>query len=354
MLRVSLLFAFLAPATVFALATEQLGNKPITGGLNFDAQLLTAVNVDSRVYWYEVNGNPHFFFKGGPKELNEAIRRFALIKHEKREIILLPGPGKRTTLDGKTEVAYNWELHVPMGFNFGKESEVSDVRATLIIHIDALLPSAPADPKQVKQWIRELNSDEFKVRARAAGDLEALGPSVAPLLREAMKENLSAEAYDRVGRVLGNVSKEVRLDVLELPKDIPIVSVETLLGRARKELSNKDGEVRGYAVSSLSRHEVSPQEILPDLEKMLKSETHEYAIRCTAGVASRLGVEGKPLLPTLRELLKSKDKNVQASAQYAIDAIEKAKGEALPEANVKRKATIRKEIKEFVTANNGK
>src|SRR5687767_12640791 len=81
-----------------ALATEQLGNKPIGPGWNFDARLLAAVNVDERVYWFEVNGNPYFFFKGGTKALNEAIRRFAAIPADKREIILIAGPARTHTL----------------------------------------------------------------------------------------------------------------------------------------------------------------------------------------------------------------------------------------------------------------
>jgi len=92
--RLSILMALLiAPASVLALATDQYGNKPIGPGWNFDAQLLDAVNVNARVYWFEVNGNPYFYFKGTPKELNEAIRLFAAIKHEKKEIILFSGRG---------------------------------------------------------------------------------------------------------------------------------------------------------------------------------------------------------------------------------------------------------------------
>jgi hypothetical protein len=123
--RATILFGLLTaafiPDRVFALATEQLGNKPIGLSWDFGAKLLEAVNVEERVYWYEVNGNPTFFFKGGPKELNQAIRRFAAIPHDKREIVLLPGPGAIQTFD-KKPVTFDWSLHVPMGFYFGGES----------------------------------------------------------------------------------------------------------------------------------------------------------------------------------------------------------------------------------------
>src|SRR5262245_31881819 len=112
----SLVLALACPAAIFGLATEQFGNGPITMGLGLDDTVMKAANVDSRVYWYEVNGNPTFFFKGGPKELNEAICHFAAIRHDKKEIILLPGPGLAYSLHRK-EVPYTWSLHVPGGLH---------------------------------------------------------------------------------------------------------------------------------------------------------------------------------------------------------------------------------------------
>jgi hypothetical protein len=63
---------------VHALATEQIGNAPIMGW-NFTPQVLAAVNQPTRVYWYEVNGNPFFYFRGNSQALNHTIRRFTAI-----------------------------------------------------------------------------------------------------------------------------------------------------------------------------------------------------------------------------------------------------------------------------------
>jgi hypothetical protein len=336
-----------APTVAHALATEQLGNKPIAPGWGFDAKLLDAVNVEERVYWYEVNGNPTFYFKGSPKAVNEAIRRFAAIPAPKSEIVLLPGPGITHTLQGKP-VAYDWALHDPMGLSFGGDSDVADSRATLTIHLNSLTPPPPTDPAKVKLWIGELGSDDFKTRERAARELAGVGPATASLIREALKETKSPEVRDRLERVLAKISTEIRLDFLGIPLDVSVVSVEILLERARKELSNKAPDVRGHSATSLRRSGISTEEIVPDLQRVLKSEKHEYPLRCAASVASSLGAVAKPLLPELRELLKSEDKNVQHVAQYAIDTIEKAKPEAVPEADAKLRAAIRKEIREFV------
>src|SRR5262245_63094044 len=89
-----LLLTLVVPSAVHALATESLGNAPIGAGWGFDSKLLAAVNVHSRVYWYEVNGNPFFFFKGEAKELNEALQAFAKLDVAKKEIILIAGAGE--------------------------------------------------------------------------------------------------------------------------------------------------------------------------------------------------------------------------------------------------------------------
>ena len=344
MSRAAILFGLVAvltaPAAVQAWGSEQLGNAPLR---EFDSPLFAAVNVPERVYYYEVNGNPAFFFKGGPQAVNAAVRRFAALPAERREIVLVPGPGVTRTFDRKP-VAYDWSLHVPMGLRFGGDSEVADTRATLTIHITAPVPPPPADPAKVKRWIGELNSDDFKTRERAAKELTAAGPAVAALVREALKDTRAVEARERLERVLAALSTEIRLDLLELPNDIPVVGPETLLGRARRELSNKSPEVRGYAASSLWHPAATAEDVLPDLEKVLKDEKGEYPLRCAMSVAAQLGAAARPLLPALREHLTSDDKNVRHMARSAIEMIEAAK----PEAELWTRAVIRKEIREFV------
>src|SRR5262245_33993156 len=341
-----LLLSLAIPSAAHALATEQLGNKPIMG-FNFDAKLLAIVNVQARVYFFEVNGNPFFFFKGGPKEMNEALQAFAALPGDKKEIILMAGPGGTKTFDGKP-VAFDWSVHVPMGLSFGGESEVADTRSTFTIHIPNVLPPALTDADKVKKWIADLNSDDFKVRDKASAELETLGSSVAATLRDALKVAPTPEARERLERACEPASSAIRIDVLKIPDGIPVIGVEKQLERARKELSNKEAYVRGHAASSLVRGGVGADEILPDLQKVLKEEKDEYPLRCAAGIASALGTQGKPLLPALKELLKSTDKNVVNASHYAIDAIEKAKEVAVDEAEVEKKAQIRKEIREFV------
>src|SRR5205085_315992 len=52
----------------------------------------SVINNTNRVYQYWVNGGEEFFFQGSTEALNEALQRFALVRADVHEIILLPGP----------------------------------------------------------------------------------------------------------------------------------------------------------------------------------------------------------------------------------------------------------------------
>jgi hypothetical protein len=330
----------------FALATEQIGNDPIRGGLNFGAEVLAAVNLTSRVYWFEVNGNPTFFFRGGVRDLNDGLRKFAAIPAEKREIVLLPGDGERTTLRRERRIPYNWSLHVPMGDRLDTDDDVGDVRATFTIHIPAPRP-ALVGRDEVRKWVAQLDGDDFRARERASKALEALGPGAALALREASKAVTTPEARDRIERLLRSMSG-VGLDLLGLPDGVPVVGPETLLQRGRNGLKKADPNARGHAVLALVNRYADAEEVLPDLLKFLAKEEHEYALRCTASAVASMGAAAKPALPMMRERLQSKDQNVVHSFQQAIEMIEKAEGTGPSEEELKQRGVIRQDIAAFV------
>jgi RNA polymerase sigma factor (sigma-70 family) len=65
-----------------------------------------------------------------------------------------------------------------------------------------LQPVAPVDEKQVAQWIADLDSDDFKTRARASRELERLEEDVAGLYRKVLEGKPSAETRRRVKELL--------------------------------------------------------------------------------------------------------------------------------------------------------
>ena len=89
-------------------------------------------------------------------------------------------------------------------------------------------------------------------------------------------------------------------------------------------------------------------EVVPDLEKVLTTETDRDPLCGAAWAAPHLGVAAKPLLPALRATAKSDDKDVARLSKDAIEWIEAAKAEAVPAAEAQKRATIRREIKELL------
>lgn len=349
-----LLTGLFLPASAHALGHIIVGNEPIGTEAGYGKEVLALVNTEERVYAYIHDWHRTFYFKGGPKALNEAMRRFAAIPDDRREIILLPAPGKPLLHD--KPIAFDWCLR-DVGSRSGRgrdvlvqESEIADNRATLTIYIPEPLPPAPADEKAARKWIADIGSDEFKTRERAAKELADMGPSVAALIREALKGKTSPEARDRMERILASMSGVIRLDVLQIPDGVPVVSLDSHLARCRKELESKYSSSRGDAAWALLTHGSPGKEIVPDLEKVLKNEKLIGPLVAAARAAWQLGVEAKTLVPVLAEVAKSEDANLKNICEQAIANIEKAKAEPVSDAAAKRRATIRREIRDYVAA----
>jgi hypothetical protein len=133
-----------------------------------------------------------------------------------------------------------------------------------------------------------------------------------------------------------------------LPAGVPVVSMDDLMARARKDLADKDPGRRGNAASALVEPGPPAKEVLPDLEKLLKTETDRNPLYGAMWAASRLGAGAKPLLPLLRAAAEKGDKDFATICRQVIAGIEQAKAESVPAAEAKKRATVRKEIKEFV------
>jgi hypothetical protein len=359
MKRCALLLGLLSILTIsgpaHALGHVIVGNQPIGPESGYGRELLAAVNMDERVYAYIHDWHLSFYFKGGPKALNDAMRRFAAIPADRREIRLLPAPA--TPLIHNKPIPFDWCLRIPGNRHRAideapriRESEVADNRATLTIYIPDLLPPALTDPKAARKWIAELGSNEFKTRERAAKELTDLGPPVVGLIREAIKARPSPEARDRLEKLLVALSTTIRVDILDLPAGVKVVGLDDLLASARGELANKHPDIRAEAASALVEAGAPAEEILPDLEKMLKTEKQMDAVNGAVQAAYQLGAPARPLVPLLRDIAKTADKNLAPLANQVIDSIEKAKSEPISEADAKRRTAIRKEIRELLAA----
>ena len=331
------------PGPAFGLIFFTVGNQPVTGHA---PEVLTVVNVEERVCLTDHEGHLTFYFRGGPKALNQALRNFPAIAAADREIVLLPGPARPLTYD-KPAITYDWCLSLPAGR--GRRGASADPKVTLTVYIAEPPPPALADPKAARKWIADLGSDDFKTRDRASRELAPLGPPAAAELRAGLAGKPSAEARDRIERLLEGVSQVIRPDVLELPAGVSVVCLDDFLAQDRKDLTSKDPQVRAHGARWIGYRDAPAEEILPDLEKVLKTETESSVLVGAAYTAYYLGPAAKPLLPALRDAAAKADKTHASVFAQMIERIEKGTAEPpVPEAEAKRRAMIRKGIRELI------
>ncbi len=309
-----------AQSPAWALATEHFGNAPVPLGFNFGPGVLHLANLQSRFYWYEVNGNPTFFYQGRTESLNEALKLFAVLEGQAREVVLLPGPGQGQNLTEEKHFPYDWRVNVPAGLH-------REGVPTLTVYVTAVAPPAPPDARQLRRWIGDLDSDDFATRDRASQELKKRAHAAGPALRKALADNPSPEARRRLELLLDGLVG-VDLQEVKMPAGVTVLDVQDLLCRYREQLKSDDPITRGLAaggLGGLARY----ADVVPDLVEVLKKDQHEYVRRSAAGALSRLGKRAAPALPLLQAGLKDPDVNVRRAFEYASNQIEGAREERL-------------------------
>jgi hypothetical protein len=115
-------------------------------------------------------------------------------------------------------------------------------KETLAYLQDQLKP-VKADTKQVEKLLKQLESSNFAVRARAMAELEYQGKYIKADLEAAHKSNSDAEVKARINELLDKLPKEKKKDapMPMLPKGQPgVVSVSNINGQVRITI---DGQV---------------------------------------------------------------------------------------------------------------
>ncbi len=336
----SLVLGLLAtPSRALALATEHFGNDPVPGDfVNFGPVGLALANLKSRLYWYEVNSNPTFFYEGDAAALNEALKKFAALPGGGREVVLLPGRGEGQSLTGDKKFGYDWWVNMPAGLH-------REGPPRMTVYIGAVAPATPPDDKQLARWIADLDSDTFDVREKAAEGLGKLGHAATPALRKALAAKPSAEARKRIEHLLEGL-RGIDLREVRVPGGVTVLEVKDLLARYREGLKAGDPLARGYAASDLGGL-AAYADVVPDLVGVLKEEKAEYPRRCAAGALARMGKKAEVALPLLKAGLSDPDVNVRNAFEYAVKQIEGAKDDGPSKEQVGRQRAILEGISAF-------
>ena len=76
---------------------------------------MPVANHSTRVYHRWVNGDERFYYQADANQLNDLLAKFARTNQEKKEVVLLPGPGTTTNFKGDRKFDFNCEMHLVGG-----------------------------------------------------------------------------------------------------------------------------------------------------------------------------------------------------------------------------------------------
>jgi HEAT repeat protein len=138
------------------------------------------------------------------------------------------------------------------------------------------------------------------------------------------------------------------LDVsdLEIPKGLPVLSVEELVGEGLKNLRNTDSHICAGAIQDLTALARYSDLVVPALTPMLDKDKSEYTRRVAAGCLAYIGAKAKSALPLLKQGLDDPDANIRNSFQQALEQFEKAQELPGDEQRIQLELAILKEIDE--------
>lgn len=329
------------PALVLALAEETFGNRPMVKQPDWAEGVVDVVNLKSRVYSNWVNGNENCFYRGNARAVNEALRAYAAVKDDIRQVILMPGSGKTHSFDRKP-IDFDWQLHVPSGIY---KAVSQRKHAVMTVYVKTTKPK-PLERKQVEKWLADLNNESFKIRDKATQELQKLGNDAKPFLRQALKGQPALEARRRIDGLLDRL-RDLDVTDLEIPKGVTLITVDDLLAARLKELKDADSTVCGMAVQDLTALASYSDKVVPALCEMLAKDKNEWVRRVAAGCLGHLGVQAKPAVPLLKQGLADAEANIRNAFQAALERIENAKEEPGYPERVQREIAILKEISEF-------
>jgi hypothetical protein len=354
---VALVLALPTTARALRELAETFGNAPVANQRGWAEGVVDVVNLQSRVYWYLVSGprpsdrNDYFFYRGNADALNEALRKYALVKGGARRLILLPAPGQTQSLRGKP-VAFDWRFHVSTGTG---QAGTKGGHAVMTVYVNAARPPRPSEAqrKRIGQWLRDLDSATFRIREKARKELQTLGSAARPFLRAALKTRPTLEARRQIEALLDRL-RDLDVSALEVPKGVAVIGVDDLLATYLQGLKDADLDVCRVADRQLSLLASCSDQVVPALAELLRKGRHAYVRHWAAAALARVGVKARSALPALKAGLDDPDRNFRRTFQAAIDQINKARDRPEPEEVVKKRRAILKDIQEFKKAAGGK
>jgi hypothetical protein len=233
------------PMSAPALGTETFGSRPLEEESYKEwPNLASVINVTNRIYQRWVNGGESFFFQGNTEALNESLQRFALVRTDVREVILLPGPANVSSLMREKQFDYDWSLKLNAGISRmmsrGKGGLIwsKDPVLTVFVGGGNILLEKIRIPKGVN--VLEI-SDLLRRYTRAVQESEDIHVRGWGAYQLAQLDPFSTASVGTVARLLQDTNEWVQLNAviaLKIFGKTAAFSVPTV--RRTAQTSNKD------------------------------------------------------------------------------------------------------------------
>jgi hypothetical protein len=329
------------PQTALALRFETIGNKPEVKQPDWAEGVVDVVNLKTRVYTLWADDMHYFFYRGGAPALNEALRKYAAVRADVRQLILLPGLRKTHSFDGQP-IPFDWQLDVPVGRDL---AEYKEKRAVMTVYINGTKPR-PLEPRQVEKWLTDLNSELFKVRDQANRELQKLGNDAKPFLRAALKPEATLEARQRIKALLDKL-RDLDVTDLDIPKGVTVISVHDQLAAGFQKLKDADAYVRWQGAWDLDSLAPYSDKAVPALADLLQNDKDKRVREVAADCLGSAAVQAKSAVAVLKKGLVDTDNRVRSACQKALEQIDNAKVTPEQEERMRRALAIANEINEL-------
>jgi HEAT repeat protein len=185
--------------------------------------------------------------------------------------------------------------------------------------------TAISDVARIKELVRQLGDDDFKMREEASRQLVMLGPRARPFLQTALKDS-DPEIVRRAEDCLERISREMSVTALS-------AAVRVLARRSQAEAGNEKIGAAAVLLNYLPSaederiaetiHQVLPNLAVrdgkaePALVEALKDESPDKRAAAATALA---GAHLPDVMPSVRKLLHDRDRNVRWRVGLALAA----------------------------------
>ena len=172
---VALLGCLCCARICLGLAEERVGPVPdAVAQAEFPAGITNLLRHESRVYSIWVNGNEHFHYQAGAKQVNELIQHFSKMQMRDHVLTIKAGRVQSTSFSGDS-ISYNVDLHVLGGIALAvhkQRGEPHTHEPTLTIH---------ADPTKDADLLKELTLPDNIILKNEIASFPRMGKATQPM-----------------------------------------------------------------------------------------------------------------------------------------------------------------------------